>query len=82
MKSKNKLVKTENEAKHLSSGFVIPHEVVDGIIKAALIEARGYLQSEIDNHFKDGTYMHPDDIPNNRELIHCMTKLIAYYGGE
>jgi hypothetical protein len=82
MQSKNKLVKTENEATHLSGGFVIPHEVVDGIVKAAMIESRDYLQSEIDNHYKDGTYLHSDDIPNNRELIYCMNKLIAYYGGE
>jgi|AntAceMinimDraft_1070359.scaffolds.fasta_scaffold38077_3 hypothetical protein len=79
MQIKNKLVKTENEATHLSRGVVIPHDVVDGIVKAAMIEARDYLQSEIDNHYKDGTYLHPDDIPNNRELIYCMNKLIAYY---
>lgn len=82
MKTKNKLVKTENEATHLSGGMVIPYEVVDGIVKAALIEARNYNQSELDAHFKDGKYLHPQDISGNRELIYCMTKLIEYYGGE
>lgn len=80
--AKNKLVRTENEAKHLSGGFVIPHEVADGITKASLIEHRKYLESELESHFKNGSWMHEEDITINREMIYCMTKLIAYYGGE
>lgn len=85
MNTKNKLVKTENEAKHLSGGFVIPYEVVDGITKAALIEARDYMKEEIQKYIRDpeNNWMHPDDIPTNRELIYCMDTIIQnYYGGE
>jgi hypothetical protein len=81
---KNKLVKTDNEAKHLSGGFVIPYEVVDGIVKAALIEARNYHQEDLAKHFADPKVhtMHPDDITVYHEIIYCMNKLIGYYGGE
>ena len=81
---KNKLVRTENEAKHLSGGFVLPFEVVDGIVKAALIEARNYHRDDLAKHFADPKkhYIHPEDITLYRELIYCMDKLIGYYGGE
>jgi hypothetical protein len=84
-KTKNVLVKTENEGKHLSSGFVIPYEVVDGIVKAALIEARNHHVDEIKKHINnpEKNWMHPEDIMHGREFIYCMTHLIDnYYGGE
>jgi hypothetical protein len=83
-KTKNKLVKTENEGKHLSGGFVIPQEVVDGIVKAALIEARDYHKDDLAKHFSDPKKygIHPDDITIYHELVYCMNKLINYYGGE
>ena len=79
--AKNKLVNTENQSQNMSGGFVIPYEVVDGIVLAALIESRDDLQNQLDKHFEDGAYLDPEDIPGNREYIYCMNKLITYYGG-
>ena len=62
--------------------FTLPYEVVENLALASLLDQREYLQSELDAHFKDGAYLHPEDIPNNRELIYCFDKIIKYYGGE
>lgn len=69
--------------------LTIPFEVADGITKANLIEARRYLQSELDQweaNPKDddnptGYWLHPEDVVNNQKLIKAMDLLIKYYGG-
>jgi len=80
---KNKLVRTENEAKHLSGGFVLPFEVVDGIVVAALKEHLEYLEDDLQKHFKDPekNWLHEDDVTLYHEYIYCLKKLIGYYGG-
>ena len=80
---KNKLVRTENEAKHLSGGFVLPFEVVDGIVVASLKEHLGYLKNELKQHFSDPEHywLHEDDVTLYHEYIYCLKKLIGYYGG-
>ena len=65
----------------MNKGLTIPHEVAVQITLASLKDHRNYLQSELDAHFEKGTYVHPEDITNNRELIYCLDKLILYYGG-
>jgi hypothetical protein len=66
----------------MSREFTLPHEVVEKIALASLQDDREYLQKELDAHFKDGAWLHPDDVSNNRELIYCLDKIIHYYGGE
>ena len=69
--------------------LTIPFEVADRITKTNLIEARRYLQSELDQweaNPKDdnnptGYWLHPDDVVNNMKLIKAMDLLIKYYGG-
>ena len=70
--------------------LTIPFEVADGITKANLIEARRYLQSELDQweaNPKDddnptGYWLHPEDVVLNMKLIKAMDLLINnYYGG-
>ena len=86
----NTLVKTENEHLYPSGGLVIPHEVADGLTKANLIDAKRYLQSELDKWTEnpkdelnpDGYWLHPDDVVNNGKLIRALTLIIDYYGGE
>jgi hypothetical protein len=68
----------------------IPFEVADGITKANLIDARDYLQSELDQwqanpkteDNPDGYWLHHDDLAYNMQLIKAMTLIINYYGGE
>ena len=68
----------------------IPFEVADGITKANLIDARDYLQSELDQWQANpknetnpnGYWLHPEDLALNMQLIKAMTLVINYYGGE
>jgi hypothetical protein len=86
----NKLVKTENEHLYPSGGLVIPHEVADGLTRANLIDAKHYLQSELDKWAEnpkdelnpDGYWLHPDDVVGNGKLIRALSLIIDYYGGE
>ena len=60
----------------------IDFETAERITRLNLTEARDYLQSEIDNHVINGTWLHPEDLPLNREYIYCINTLLNYYGGE
>jgi hypothetical protein len=74
----------------MSKELTLPFEVADGITKANLIDARDYLQSELDQWHAnpktednpDGYWLHPEDLTNNYKLIAAMNLLIGYYGGE
>jgi hypothetical protein len=68
----------------------IPFEVADGITRSNLIEARNYLQSELDEwqanpkteDNPNGYWLHPEDVVNNMQLVRAMSLIINYYGGE
>jgi hypothetical protein len=70
--------------------LTIPTEVADGITRANLIDARNYLQSELDQWEAnpkdetnlDGYWLHPEDLVINMKLIKAMDLIIGYYGGE
>jgi hypothetical protein len=62
-------------------GIILPFEAADAITVANLNEHRIYLQSELDDHFANDSWMHPEDITNNRELIYCLDKIIHHFGG-
>jgi hypothetical protein len=69
--------------------LTIPYEVSDGITLATLVDARAYLQSELDrwnaNPKSDsnptGYWLHPEDVVYNTQLISAMNVVIKYYGG-
>jgi len=69
--------------------LTIPYEVSDGITLATLVDARAYLQSELDrwnaNPKTDsnptGYWLHPEDVVYNTQLISAMNVVIKYYGG-
>jgi hypothetical protein len=69
--------------------LTIPYEVSDGITLATLVDARKYLQSELDrwnaNPKTDsnptGYWMHAEDVVYNTQLISAMNVVIKYYGG-
>ena len=70
--------------------LTIPVEVADNITRVNLLEAKRYLQSELDawaENPKDelnptGVWMHPDDVVGNGKLIRAFSMIIDYYGGE
>jgi hypothetical protein len=69
--------------------LTIPHEVSDGITLATLVDARAYLQSELDrwnaklktDSNPTGYCLHPEDVVYNTQLISAMNVVIKYYGG-
>ena len=69
--------------------LTIPYEVSDGITLATLVDARAYLQSELDKWNEnpktddnpDGYWLHPEDVVNNMNYIRAMNVIIDYYGG-
>lgn len=63
----------------MASELTIPKEVADGITVATLTEWRNYLQSELDDHFHNGKWIHEEDIGLNREFIYCCDKLISAF---
>lgn len=65
----------------MTKDLTIPFEVADGIALAVMKEQRKYLQSEINNHYKKGKWLHPDDIVNNMNLIEALDRIIKYFGG-
>jgi hypothetical protein len=90
IKTKNKLVKTENEKRHIKGGYVVPSEVADGICVAVLKEYRGYLKSELSEWKKNpksesnpqGKWLHPEDVVNNMQTIDACNLIIKYFGAE
>jgi len=60
----------------------IDFETADRIARLTLTEWRDYLQNEIDNHVVNGAWLHPEDLPKNREYIYCINTLLEAYGGE
>ena len=69
--------------------LTIPYEVSDGITLATLVDARAYLQSELDKWNENpktddnpgGYWLHPEDVVNNMNYIRAMNVVIKYYGG-
>jgi hypothetical protein len=57
-------------------------ETAGRIVQLTLTEWRDYLQNEIDNHIVNGTWLHPEDLPLNRNYIHCINTILDAYGGE
>lgn len=90
MKTKNRLVRTENEMNHISGGYVIPAEVADGICVAVLKDYRGYLKKELDEWRKNpktdenpsGVWLHPSDVELNIKTIDALNLLIRFFGEE
>jgi len=87
--TRNKLVKTENEHRHIAGGYVIPSEVADGIAVAVMKEYRDNMQTELDrwraNPKSDsnpgGYWLHPEDVGNNIRRIDALNMLIKDFGG-
>lgn len=65
----------------MSKGLEIDYETADRITMLTLVDQRNYLQKELDD-FKDGHYLHPEDVGNNYILIEALNKIIKYFGGE
>lgn len=56
-------------------------DTAEAIALLSLKDHYEYLKEELRAHIEDGQYLHEDDVTKNHQLIYCLEKLIAYYGG-
>lgn len=59
----------------------LPVEFVDDLVLVTLKRSREGIIEDMHNHYTTGTYLHPDDITQNQEMLHVLAKVIEYYGG-
>lgn len=64
----------------MSSGITLDFDTADRITLLVLHDQLKYLRKEIED-FKEGKYLHPEDVANNIKLISSLELLIPYYGG-
>ena len=64
----------------MSAGLSIDFDTADRITLLVLKDQLKYLQKDIED-FKEGKWLHPEDVTNNIKLIAALELLIPYYGG-
>ena len=57
-------------------------EVADRIALASLKDSYQYIKAELKSHIEEGTYLHPEDVAKNHQLIYALELLISFYGGD
>ena len=65
-----------------NSGVLLDWEVADGITLCTLTEYRNRLQQEIEDHYENDAYLHPDDLIGNKVRIDALNLIIKDFGGE
>lgn len=64
----------------MSRGLSIDFDTADRITLFVLEDQLKYLRKELED-FKEGKYLHPEDVTRNIKLIAALELLIPYYGG-
>lgn len=64
----------------MSNGITIDFDTADRITLLVLKDQLKYLRKELED-FKEGKYLHPEDVVRNAEIIAALELLIPYYGG-
>ena len=64
----------------MSRGLEIDYDTADRITVLVLTDHLKYLQKELED-FKEGNWLHPEDVANNTRLIPALELLIYYFGG-
>lgn len=64
----------------MSKGLEIDYDTADRITLLTMLDQRRYLQKELED-FKEGKWLHPEDVANNIKIIAALELLIPYYGG-
>jgi hypothetical protein len=61
-------------------GLEIDYETADRITLLSLQDQLKYLRKELED-YKEGKWLHPEDVVNNAKIIGALELLIPYYGG-
>jgi len=64
----------------MSAGLSIDFDTADRITLLVLHDQLKYLRKELED-YKEGKWLHPEDVVNNAALIAALELLIPYYGG-
>jgi len=64
----------------MSKGITIDFDTADRITLLVLKDQLKYLRKELED-YKDGKFLHPEDVVRNAEIIAALELLIPYYGG-
>ena len=64
----------------MSNGITIDFDTADRITLLVLKDQLKYLRKELKD-YKDGKFLHPEDVVRHTEIIVALELLIPYYGG-
>ena len=64
----------------MSKGITLDFDTADRITVLVLQDQLKYLRKELED-YKEGKWLHPEDVTNNIQLIAALKLLIPYYGG-
>ena len=64
----------------MSAGLSIDFDTADRITLLVLKDHLKCLRKELED-YKEGKWLHPEDVANNIKLISALELLIPYYGG-
>lgn len=65
----------------MSKELTIPFEAADHITVTNLKDCREYLHKELDA-YRNGQWLHPEDVVKNEQMIKHLTEVIRYFGGD
>jgi len=63
----------------MSKGLMLDYDIADKITLLTLQDQLKYLRKELED-YKEGKWLHPEDVVNNAALIAALELLIPYYG--
>ena len=64
----------------MSKGITLDFDTADRITLLVLQDQLKYLRKELED-YKEGKWLHPEDVVNNAKIIAALELLIPYYGG-
>jgi hypothetical protein len=64
----------------MKNGLELDYETADRITILSLQDQRKCLIKDL-NDYKEGKWMHPEDVVRNAEIIKALELLIPYFGG-
>ena len=64
----------------MSRGITLDFDTADRITLLVLHDQLKYLRKELED-YKEGKWLHPEDVVNNAKIIEALELLIPYYGG-
>lgn len=65
----------------MTSGIVLDWEVADSIALSVMVDHHKMIKQQMTDHRVNKTWMHPEDVVKNMEVLDATKVLIEYFGG-